>query len=353
MTEYRCETAAQAVANMKAGWNLGNTLDATTRRRSGELLTRESSIADYETAWGNPITTKKMIETVVNAGFDAIRVPVTWQGHFDENYNIDKEWMDRVQEVTDYVMSLGVYCILNVHHDGGANAWICTSREGYEKAGDGFAHIWEQIADRFENYGERLIFEAVNEPLDETSNWGSRDPAHYEGVMLYNQRFVDTVRSRSGYNKIRNLTVMPYAGAHGNHRVAGINMPKDTVKDHLILQVHNYDPTGFCWLKSDKPPLRDTWGTDEDMEELYTSMSDLAEHGKRFGVPIIIGEFGAEDKNNDAERAKYSYHFAKSAADNGIKCFWWDCGHFALLDREKCCMIHNDVVKALTRYDRI
>ncbi len=351
MNNYKCETAVQAVANIKAGWNLGNTLDATNRSRNGETLTRESSIADYETAWGNPITTKEMIETVVNAGFDAIRLPVTWQGHFDENYNIDKVWMDRVQEVVDYVIPLGVYCILNVHHDGGTGGWIHTSKETYEKNGDGFARVWEQIADRFESYGEKLLFEAVNEPLDETGNWGSRDSAHYEGVMLYNQRFVDIVRSRGGYNKTRNLAVMPYAGAHGNHRVAGIEMPKDSVEGHLILQVHNYDPMGFCWLKSEKP-LRDWWGSDEDYEEVNTDMRDLAEHGKRMGVPVIVGEFGCENKNNDAEIAKYARHFVKTAASHGIKCFWWDCGHFALLDRENCKMIHTDVVKALTEYDK-
>lgn len=351
MSNYNCESAFSAVSNIIAGWNLGNTLDATNRTRGGEILDESFPIVKFETAWGNPVTTKEMIEQVKNAGFNAVRLPVTWAFHFDSDYNIDSKWMDRVQEIADYILSLGLYCILNVHHDGGSKGWVCASESCYNRVGDGFAHIWEQIADRFEQYGEKLIFEAINEPLNEEGDWGSVKSEDYAGVMLFNQRFVDAVRSRGGYNKTRNLTVMPYAGAHSNARLDGFSMPTDTVDGHLILQVHNYDPTGFCWLKSEHP-LRDTWGTPEDIEELETSMRDVAAHGKRFNVPVIIGEFGAEDKNNDAQRAKYSARFAQSAADLGIKCFWWDCGHFALLDRENCCMIHTEVVDALTKYRR-
>ncbi len=345
----KLESAAQAVANMRAGWNLGNTFDAT-----GHTLTKEPIIggpAAFETAWGNPVTTREMLEQIKNAGFDSIRLPVTWKQHFDEHYTIEGEWMDRVQEVVDWILSLDMYCILNVHHDGGANAWIRASRRCFEQVGSGFARIWEQIADRFESYGDRLLFEAVNEPLNEASDWGSRSQEDYDAVMLYNQLFVDTVRSRGGCNSTRNLAVMPYAGAHSNARLEGFSMPSDTAEGHLILEVHNYDPTGFCWRISDEPPMRDTWGTPEDMEELYGSMRDIAAHAARFGVPAIVGEFGVEIKDNDPERAKYAYHFARSGALVGIKCFWWDCGHFSILDRENCCIGHPLVADALTKYD--
>lgn len=343
------ESAAQAVASITAGWNLGNTFDATehTLDRSPIVGGPEA----YETAWGNPLTTREMLEKIKKAGFDAIRLPVTWKYHFDENGTIDDEWMDRVNTIVDWILSLDMYCIINVHHDGGANSWIRASRETFESVRGTFARIWEQISDRFESYGNRLIFEAVNEPLNDAGDWGSTSQDDYDAVMLYNQLFVDTVRSRGGCNKARNLAVMPYAGAHSNERLSGFSMPTDTVEGHLILEVHNYDPTGFCWLVSDKPPMRDTWGTDEDMEELYGSMRDVAAHAARFGVPAIIGEFGVESKNNDPERAKYAYHFAKSAAEVGIKCFWWDCGHFAVLDRENCCISHPLVSDALTKYN--
>lgn len=346
---YSCRSAFSAAADITAGWNLGNTLDATEHTSDGKPII--GSTKAYETAWGNPVTTREMLEQIRNAGFNAVRLPVTWKYHFDSEYTIDKEWMDRVQTITDWILSLGMYCILNVHHDGGCRSWIRTSAEWYARVGDGFARIWEQIADRFAEYDDRLMFEALNEPLNEEGDWGSENADDYAAVMMYNQRFVDTIRSRGGYNKTRNLLVMPYAGAHSTARLEGFAMPKDTVDGHLILEVHNYDPTGFCWRNSDQPPMRDWWGDEADMELLYSSMRDIAAHAKRFGVPAIVGEFGVEYKDNDGERAKYAFHFARSAAEQGIKCFWWDCGHFALLDREQCVISHPEVARALTEYN--
>lgn len=108
--ETSFETAGQTVNSITAGWNLGNSLDSL------DLYT-EGKPQNFETAWGNPVTTKKLITTVKNAGFNAIRVPVTWGQHIDDKGNIDKEWLNRVQEVVDYVISQDLYCILNVHHD--------------------------------------------------------------------------------------------------------------------------------------------------------------------------------------------------------------------------------------------
>jgi len=345
---YTCESAVSAVKNINAGWNLGNTLDATEHTSDRQLIV--GGIEAYETAWGNPLTTREMLETVRSAGFNAIRLPVTWKYHFDSDYNIDPQWLDRVQTIADWILSLDMYCIINLHHDGGCRSWIRASRDCFERVGKGFARLWEQIADRFAEYGGRIMFEAVNEPLNDDGDWRSMKQEDYDAVMLYNQLFVDTVRSRGGYNPTRNLLVMPYAGAHSNERLGGFAMPKDSTEGHLILEVHNYDPTGFCWHNSEEP-ARDFWGNESDMELLYSSMRDIAHHAKRFGVPAVIGEFGVEYKENDSERAKYAWHFAKSAGDLGIKCFWWDCGHFSLIDRESCRISHPDVTDALTRYD--
>ena len=72
---------ADMVADMRIGWNLGNTLDAT----GGSGLSSETS-------WGNPKTTKEMIDAIVDAGFNVIRIPITWDGHFGKapDYKIDE-----------------------------------------------------------------------------------------------------------------------------------------------------------------------------------------------------------------------------------------------------------------------
>ncbi|MBQ7782696.1 MAG: cellulase family glycosylhydrolase [Oscillospiraceae bacterium] len=124
----KSETADAAVSAMTAGWNLGNTLDSC-----GEWigLYTQGLPSDYETAWGNPITQKKMITAVKNAGFNSVRVPVTWSEHIDDKGNIDKKWLDRVQETVDYVISQDMYCILNVHHDAGSDCWLEASDCGH------------------------------------------------------------------------------------------------------------------------------------------------------------------------------------------------------------------------------
>lgn len=329
-TYEECESAQTAVNNIGAGWNLGNTLDSTSDGLDPD------DIWAFETSWGNPYTTKEMITAVKDAGFNAVRVPVTWQYHFDENGKIDKEWLDRVQEVVDYVYSQDMYVILNVHHDGGENGWVCASMDSYNENGEKFGKIWEQIAERFKDYDQKLMFEAINEILDPNNNWGggkSGDPV--EGLKNYNQKFVDTVRKGGGYNATRNLIIMTYAG--GYDKIKALEIPTDPAKDHMLLEVHDYDPQGFCWKNATWTTMTDEWGSDEDKKAIDSSMDRIAADAKEKGLPVIIGEWGSQDKKgNEDARAVHAGYFAKAAWDRGIKCFWWDCGDFAIIDRDLC-----------------
>jgi len=162
--------AGQIIADMGVGWNLGNTLDS-----NGEWLRRGSGAPkNYETAWGNPLTSQELIQTVADAGFKTIRLPVTWDHQIGPapEYQVKRAWMDRVQAVVDYCMEAGVYCILNVHHDTGTDGWLHASQQDLEEDSAKFTALWTQIAQRFQNYGEKLIFEGFNEMLDEKNNWG-------------------------------------------------------------------------------------------------------------------------------------------------------------------------------------
>lgn len=335
-----CETSWEAVSNMTLGWNLGNTLDAC-----GEWINSEDPSA-YETAWGNPVTTKEMIAAVKDAGFNAIRVPITWADHIDEKGIIDEPWLDRVEEVVDYIMSLDMYCVINVHHDAGADGWVRASTANYAKNGDRYAKIWEQVATRFKDYGEKLIYESVNEILDEHSTWNTPSDDAVEGLALYVQRFVDTVRACGGYNETRNLIVMTYSGASGG-AISSFVLPKDSVEDHLILEIHNYDPVDFCWRDSWMNSL-DFWGTDQDIAEMDAFFADTYSRMQNLNVPLVIGEWGSEAKDdNEDERAKHAAHFVEKATEYGFATFWWDCGHFALMDRPNARVLRTKIVDAM------
>lgn len=337
---YECETAEEAVANMTLGFNFGNTLDTT-----GDWFDRKD-IEACETGWGNPLITREQVKGVKAAGFDAVRLPISWRDHIDEDGTIDKIWLDRVNEVVDYIMDEDLYCIINVHHDTGSDGWIRASEKNYKEKGDAYARIWEQVATRFKDYGEKLLFESINETLDEHGNWGWPDADDTRGMYLYTQRFVDVVRSCGGFNETRNLVLNTYAASAGG-AISDFILPEDTVEGHFILEIHNYDPQGFCWQDAGWTTMTDKWGSDSDKAAMDNFFKDTHERAEKLGLPLIIGEFGSWDKNNDAERAEHAAYVVGKAKEYGIKCFWWSCGDASLIDRYTSKPIHEEIVDAM------
>lgn len=186
-------TAKDLVKNIQIGWNLGNTLDSIDGKRSHD--------PEYtETSWGNIMTTKAMLKAVAKQGFQAVRVPVTYYDNCDEEANIDKEWLDRVEEVTNYVLDSGMYCIIDVQHDVGMGAWITADKKDYKTSKKRLERLWEQIAERFKDYDERLIFEGFNELINDQNEWENAEDSNYEVTNKLNQVFVNTVRKSGGNN---------------------------------------------------------------------------------------------------------------------------------------------------------
>ena len=161
------ENAKDAVKFMGVGWNLGNTLDAANWE--GKDGWNFASTEAHETFWGQPVTKPELIKMMADAGFKTIRVPVTWFQEMDKDGKVNAKWMKRVHEVVDYVIDNGLYCILNVHHDTGAesNHWLVATMDNYKKTQERYENLWQQIANEFKDYDEHLLFEAYNEMLDE------------------------------------------------------------------------------------------------------------------------------------------------------------------------------------------
>lgn len=325
--------AAYAVADMQIGWNLGNALDSY-----GNWIAGETPVS-YETAWGNPVTTKTLIRKIKEAGFRAVRVPVTWYPHVDEEGRIDEAWLERVREIVDYVLEEDMYCIINVHHDTGAGeeVWIKAEKSCYEENKELYASIWRQIAEEFAGYGEKLLFEGYNEMLDGDGTWTSPETEEaYEVVNKWAQLFVDTVRETGGNNSQRNLIINTYsadAGEAAKHLV----MPADTVENHLIAEVHIYAPQNFTSEGSWITNPTDIW-TEEGKKAIAESFAVLDTCFLQKGIPVIVGEFGAKNKQNEEERAKYAAYFAEIAGEYGIAAFWWDDGStesMGIMDRNR------------------
>lgn len=327
-------TSAQIVEDMKIGWNLGNSLDSYDEDSS-------KIIGSAETYWGNPETTKAMIDKVKSAGFKAVRIPVSWTNHIDDNNNIDEEWLARVKEVVDYVIDNDMYAIINVHHDD--YTWLNPTYADQQAVSERLTAIWTTLSEEFKDYDQHLLFEGMNEPriIGGTDEWTCGTEEERDVINQLAQDFVDTVRNSGGNNEYRTLIVTTHAASLDETSVKALKVPDD---DRVIVSVHYYSPYDFAGNESDV----DTWGSDEDKANLDEGFELLNDTFISKGIPVIIGEFGAVDKDNDSDRAYYYTYYTQSAKKYGITCFIWDNdADFNLLDRDSLTWYNNSLVSAL------
>lgn len=326
------KSSAEIVKDIKIGWNLGNTLDCYD-------VTWD--VDEFETAWGNPKTTKSMIDTVKKAGFNAVRVPVTWNEHMDGN-TIDKAWLDRVNEVVDYAIDNDMYVILNVHHDD--YTWLNPTKADEAKVKERLVKIWEQLSERFKDYDYHLIFEGMNEPriIGGKDEWTCGTAEEREVINNLFAAFVETVRKSGGNNKTRSLIITAHAAAMDETGIKDVKIPDD---DRIIVSIHYYSPWDFAGGEDS----RSDWGSDSDKKELDKGFDLVKKYFIDKGVPVIIGEFGSVNKNNEDVRKKHMEYYVKSAKQRGIKCFVWDNGkkeEFGLLNRSDNSWYFKSIVDA-------
>ena len=326
--------AAAIVSDIKVGWNLGNTLDC---------YDKNNKKTDYETYWGNPKTTKAMFDTVKAKGFNAVRIPVSWGNHLSDDNTIDPAWLDRVQEVVDYAVADDLYIILNMHHDD--YLWVHPLYAEEEAVTAKYVRIWEQIAERFRDYDTKLLFEGLNEPrmVGSANEWMGGTAEERDVINHLLAKFVETVRKSGGKNADRTLVMTTHAASITDAAVNGLVLPED---NNLIVSIHNYAPWKFATAEYKDDKTFDAAGQSEldgQFDKLKAMFVDK-------GVPVIIGEFGAENKDNDADRAAYYSYYIESAAKRGIPCFIWDNGpadSFGVLDREAGTWYANGIADAV------
>lgn len=301
-------TAKELTSNMKIGWNLGNSLDALGSGMSSE------------TAWGNPKTTKAMIDDIKAQGFNTIRIPVSWGGHTDKDGNVDEQWMKRVKEVVDYAYKNDMYVILNSHHDneyydiGGC----AKSDKTYKASEKKMTKLWTQIANEFKKYNEHLIFETLNEPRTEGSakEWTGGTGAEREVVNNLNSAIVSAIRATGGNNEYRYIMVPAYAATSNMGALRAMKLPDD---ERIIVSVHAYSPYNYAMNSGYSKKF-----SDSDKKELDKFFSDLNSLFISKGVQVVIGEFGATNKGDEADRCLWAEYYVKGAAKYGIPCVWWD-----------------------------
>lgn len=323
---FNSKSATQTVKDMRIGWNLGNTLDATNG--SGPFS---------ETSWGQPETEEIMIQGLADSKIKTIRIPVSWTKHIgDDQYTIDPLWMLRVKEIVDWAIDKDMYVILNTHHDNyphpdaiKGHGYYYPNATNYEESVRFLTNIWGQIALAFNNgYDEHLIFETLNEPrlcgTDVEWNFSKTDSRTLEAADIlnkYNQLIVDVIRASGGNNKERFIMLPGYAASPAAAFADEFKMPQDEQPDHLILSVHMYSPYIFAMQS---PGI--TYWNDKLQSEIARTFKELNTKFIENGYPVIIGEFGATDKDNLEDRVGWAHSFIKYSRKYGMTSCLWDNG---------------------------
>ena len=323
--------AWQMAEHLGAGWNLGNHFDAFNNGVAGE------------TAWGNPKATAATFRKVKAAGFKTVRIPVTWLGHIGEapDYKIEEAWLDRVAEVVGYAEAAGLNVIINMHHDGSEGKYwlniLSASRNDavHQQIKEQVGAMWGQIADKFKDKGDFLIFESFNEVHDGNWGWGANKTdggKQYRCLNEWNQAFVDAVRASGGNNSDRILGVPAYC-TNVDIAIESFVMPADPAADRLMLSVHCYDPSEYTLTAK-----YSEWGhtADKSKKASGDNEADLKKVFEKIyvnfvskGVPVYLGEFGCANRANGREQSFQQYYlkyYGKLAKTYGVSPMLWDNG---------------------------
>lgn len=363
-TSFEDLNQSQIVEAMGPGWNLGNQLESVTDN------------VPEETNWGNPVITEKLIQSVKAAGFKSIRIPVSYFAKIDDDkdYTIDSKWLDRVQEVVNYCIKNDLYAVINIHGDGYNTidgGWLLCNGKNQTEIKEKYKKVWKQIAERFKNYDEHLLFESMNEEFD--GSYSEPNKEYYQNINDYNQIFVDTVR-KTGDNNTKRWLIIPGWNTNIDYTAGdyGFKLPTDQYRDksidkeeqRIMISVHYYSPWDFCggencvitqWGNEADDPSKTSTTCDETYMKNQLNLMKTTFADK--GYPVFIGEYGSIDKTSyDSENEYYRAYFARKLCQlsrkNGCIPMYWDNGYngvhgFGLFDRTTCEVTQPVIIDAI------
>ena len=345
-------TAKEIQANMGMGFNIGNSME----------------VPNDPTKWGNPFPTQDLLDSVKAAGFNTVRIPCAWDSHAPGGV-ITETWLDSVKTVVDYAMRAGLYTILNIHHEGEGGWFQSNIGTSVDNGIDTkMKNYWTQIANKFKNYNERLIFAGANEPGPNVNTWTAE---HVSTLMHYYQTFIDAVRATGGNNETRTLIIQ---GLNTDIDKSVTNapvttFPKDKVEGRLMFEVHYYDPYQYTLMTSEQDwnapggemiqpqyyygnyqkasePKRNagynawTGSIDSKIAGITHPQEQFAKMKTNYvdkGYPVIVGEFGANVRSPELSGSDLDLHkqgrvqwhkdVVSAAKQYGLTPILWDMGN--------------------------
>jgi endoglucanase len=314
-----------------------------------------------EIVWCKTKTTQKLIAAVKEAGYNTIRIPVSWHNHVNDQYEINEDWMARVKEVVGWALDEGMYVIVNVHHDNDVH-YFYPDTVHLDQSIAYLTAVWTQMAEAFRDCDEHLILESMNEPRLVGSkyewSWSNnvsecRLSAKY--INQLNQIFVDTVRASGGNNATRYLAIPAYAAQPWAAADQAFILPTDTADHRIIVSAHAYTPYNFALNLNSTDRTFDLDKDQSKKAEIDSFLNLLYNRFVKYGTPVMMDEFGALDKNgNLQDRVNFTAYYVAAASARGITCLVWDnhafSGNgerFGLINRQTKQWVYPDIVLAM------
>ena len=310
------------------GWNLGNHFDT-----SGDAISKGWGYWD-----GVATITAAPFNALAAAGAKTVRMPVTWTDHMDDNNVIAADYLTEVSDAVQKAVDAGLNVIVNTHHDSFETA-LGDAANDEAKAAEVKALIetlWTQVANKFKNFDDKVIFETFNE-IHAGDNWNGGSEAENALLNEWNQIAVNAIRATGGNNATRWIGVAGYA-ANIDLTIANLVIPEDPAK-HIMVGVHCYDPYNFCLhpMSDDGATVQfNSWGHNANAstsvsganeEYVIAQLYKLREAYIEKGIPCYLGEYGCvwqTTDNANAFRKYYMEFFCRAANLAGIPMFVWD-----------------------------
>ena len=315
------------VAEMGVGWNLGNSFDVESKDK---------------TYWGNPITSKAMIDEVKAMGFSTLRIPITWGPNQVEMspYTIDPDYLTEIKRVVDFGFQNKMHVIIDVHHD---NSWIKPMASETQESTDRLSSLWTQVANFFQDYNDSLIFEILNEPRIEgiTEEWSGGNSEGRGYINDFHKAAVDAIRATGENNEKRHIMITTWAASTVPIAMEELTIPNDDEK--IIISLHSY----FPWQFAGEAAV--TWGSESDKSALIAELDKIKQKWIiERDRPVILGEWGTIEANPLQSRINYADFYVKEAAARGLLTIVWDDGgNFRLLNRNDLSWDFADIATAI------
>ncbi len=273
-------------------------------------------------------------DLVKNAGFDFLRLPVSWDAHADgaQPCTIDPEFFFRVDQVLEWAMERNLTIILDFHNydEMMSNPW------GNEER---FVAIWKQVSERYKDYPANLLFELMNEPNTALD------------AQLWNQYAGEALAVIRATNPTRDVVIGPTQwNSYG--WISTLDIPDDP---HLIVTFHYYEPFHFThqgaeWVGEEAQGwLGTTWdATNAEKAEVISNFDSVADWSKRHGnVRILLGEFGAYSRGPQNSRVRWTTFVRDQAEAHGFAWSYWElAAGFGIYDPDAK-VWRDDLLKAL------